>query len=284
VLARWLTGDAPGALAVLRTPALPALLDRKLPSLNRSIFARFLTADGGIVDEVVATRLADGLELTPHGGSGVRAAITTALAGHGITCQEGPAAADAWGRLAAAAHPAAVHRLLADPQADHPLLFRQPVLLIAGPANAGKSTLINAWSGQQRVLVSPEPGTTRDSPAVTALTRGWRLRLHDTAGLRPTDDALERAGQALGRSLRTRADLVLWLAPGGADLHPEPGDLVVAAKADLGGADGGGLRWSDRLPETPRLLDVLQLAVLERLGLSPDCAGTSTADGWRPER
>jgi tRNA modification GTPase len=147
------------------------------------------------------------------------------------------------------------------------LLERVPVVLITGPANAGKSTLLNAWCGHQRALVSDIPGTTRDLVAAQTLVHGWRLRLLDSAGLRAGGDELERAGQALAAQARRSADLVLYLRPPG-DHGGEAGDLIVQGKADLSASDG--LRWSVHgVPGTgpASLLDHLGRAVLERLRL-----------------
>ena len=78
------------------------------------------------------------------------------------------------------------------------LLYRPPFgVLITGPANAGKSSLLNAWCGHQRALVSDQAGTTRDLVAAETICHGWRLRLLDSAGLRAGADAIEAAGQAL---------------------------------------------------------------------------------------
>lgn len=268
---RWLTPPAPAAIALLRVPALPALCDRPLPGPGRARFAHLRAADGAVVDEVVVTRLDDRtLEIACHGGPGMRAAVEQALRGHGLGSAPASAAADRWARLARAAHPAAVHWLLgADDAPPFPadLLERVPVVLITGPANAGKSTLLNAWCGHQRALVSDLAGTTRDLVAAQTLVHGWRLRLLDSAGLRAGGDELERAGQALVAAARRAADVVLYLRPPGDD-GGAPGDVVVHGKADLGG--DGALRWSvhglpDASPEI--LLDRLGCAVLRHLRL-----------------
>ena len=261
---RWLTPAAPAAIAVVAVPALPALLDRPLPAPGTARFARLVDPAGKPVDEIVADRVADDvLHLMTHGGPGVRAAVTAALGGHGLV--EVPAPADPWATLA---HPAAVAWALDHPGAPdpHPWLRRIPTVLITGPANAGKSSLLNAWCGRQRALVSDLPGTTRDLLAATALVDGWRLRLLDSAGLRATADPLEQAGQALVAQARTWADLVVRLVPPEEE-PPVTGDLVVLGKADLR-PPGPGLRWS---VHDPGGLADLGRAVLGRLGLTaPD--------------
>jgi tRNA modification GTPase len=114
-------------------------------------------------------------------------------------------------------------------------------VVIAGRPNVGKSRLLNALAGYQRAIVASTPGTTRD--LVTALTAfdGWPVELVDTAGVRDTDDAIERSG--IDRTLRqtATADLVLQLLDRSEPLRAEdhalirrPGpSLLVATKADL---------------------------------------------------
>ncbi len=259
----WKTPAAPAAIAVVAVPPRPALLDRALPAPGTARFARLVDPAGRPVDEVVADRVdADTLHLMTHGGPGVRAAVTAALEAHGLL--HAPAPTDPCATLA---HPAAVAWRLDHPEAPEPhaWLHRIPTVLITGPANAGKSSLLNAWCGRQRALVSPIPGTTRDLVAATALVGGWRLRLFDSAGLRATDDPLERAGQDLVAQARGWADVVVRLVPPDEET-PVTADLVVLGKADLR-PPGPGLRWSVHGSTT--LLDDLGRAVLNRLGLVP---------------
>jgi tRNA U34 5-carboxymethylaminomethyl modifying GTPase MnmE/TrmE len=275
---RWLTPPAPAAIALLRIPAVAELSDRPLPDVGRARFSHLCAVDGALIDEVVITRLsAEVLEIACHGGPGIRAAVEQALRGHGLLPAASDVSDDRWSRLARAAHPAAVRWLLAHddaPPFPTDLLSRVPVVLITGPANAGKSTLLNAWCGHQRALVSDLAGTTRDLIAAQTLVHGWRLRLLDSAGLRAGGDDLERAGQALVAVARCSADVVLYLRPPG-DAGGEGSDLIVQGKADLTATTG--LRWSIHgVPgcDSATLLDHLGRAVLERLRLpSPGSAG-----------
>jgi tRNA modification GTPase len=84
-------------------------------------------------------------------------------------------------------------------------------VVLAGPTNVGKSSLINALAGFERAIISPRPGTTRD--VVTTLTAidGWPVELADTAGLRDTEDALEAAGVELAAQRIAAADLVVMV-------------------------------------------------------------------------
>lgn len=269
----WLTPPGRTALSLLRCSAVPALLDCPLPDPGRIRLARLVAPDGGAVDEVLAVRLSeDALELDLHGGEGVRRAVEGCLRAHGFRthASDDIPGDPRWWALAGAVHPAAVRWLLAHPGAEPPfagLLERQPLVLITGPANAGKSTLLNRLCGRTRALVGAEPGTTRDLVAAEALVGGWRLRLVDSAGLRPAAaDGIERAGQELAMAARARADLVLYLwAPGDGGPGPRAGDLLVRGKADLHGE--AGIRWSDRAADGDAALAAVQAAILARLGL-----------------
>jgi tRNA U34 5-carboxymethylaminomethyl modifying GTPase MnmE/TrmE len=91
-------------------------------------------------------------------------------------------------------------------------------VVIAGPVNAGKSTLFNALLGERRAIVGPETGTTRDRLRARALLGQWPAWISDTAGgLDPSALAsaspVDREGQERARRARGSADLVLWLDP-----------------------------------------------------------------------
>ncbi|HEX2779142.1 MAG TPA: tRNA uridine-5-carboxymethylaminomethyl(34) synthesis GTPase MnmE [Gemmatimonadaceae bacterium] len=86
------------------------------------------------------------------------------------------------------------------------------VVVLAGPPNAGKSSLFNALLGQARALVTPIPGTTRDAIEAVVDGRSWPIRLVDTAGLRDTMDPLERLGIEVSERWLARAQLVLACA------------------------------------------------------------------------
>jgi tRNA modification GTPase len=115
---------------------------------------------------------------------------------------------------------------------------------IVGRPNAGKSSLLNALLGYDRAIVTDIPGTTRDTIEEKALVGGVLLRLLDTAGLRSTDDPVERLGVERARSAAQEADLVLAVLDGSAPLTPEdeaalqtalsaPKALLLQSKADL---------------------------------------------------
>ncbi len=88
--------------------------------------------------------------------------------------------------------------------------FRQGALTaIVGPANAGKSTLLNALLQVERAIVTSQAGTTRDTVEEYYLLDGLPLRLVDTAGIRETADLVEQAGIERSKKALTEADLVL---------------------------------------------------------------------------
>jgi tRNA modification GTPase len=128
-------------------------------------------------------------------------------------------------------------------------LLQATRVVLAGPTNAGKSTLFNLLLGEQRVLATSRPGTTRDAVLERVSLGPWPVDLFDTAGEREQPaDALEAAGQVLGVQLREGADWVLRLRaagdPGGAALpdlwthaeHEQAPEGAISALADPAGA------------------------------------------------
>ena len=108
--------------------------------------------------------------------------------------------------------------------------------VVAGPPNAGKSSLINAIAGTDRAIVTDIPGTTRDHIDVPLALSGLPLLLTDTAGLRDTDDRVELMGVQRAQALVERADILVWL--GDREEVAEHGrTILVHAKADLPGRD-----------------------------------------------
>lgn len=91
-------------------------------------------------------------------------------------------------------------------------LTRPATVVLAGPPNVGKSSLINALVGYERAIVFDQPGTTRDLVTATTAIDGWAVDLIDTAGLREAAGGVEQAGIELGRRAIERADLVLRVA------------------------------------------------------------------------
>jgi tRNA modification GTPase len=107
-------------------------------------------------------------------------------------------------------------------------------IVVAGPPNAGKSSLINAIAGTERAIVTDVPGTTRDHIEVPLSLGGLPILLTDTAGLRETADPVESIGVQRTSGLVEAADVLIWLGePTEAPLHRRL--IKVHAKADLSG-------------------------------------------------
>ena len=99
-------------------------------------------------------------------------------------------------------------------------------VLIAGPPNAGKSTLLNAITRRDVAIVSERAGTTRDLIEVKLDLGGFPVNLVDTAGIRESDDPIEREGVQRALKKSAAADLVLWLNPIGEAHHSPPRELT----------------------------------------------------------
>lgn len=106
------------------------------------------------------------------------------------------------------------------------------LVVLAGPPNAGKSTLLNAMTGREAAIVSSIAGTTRDRIEAPVMRGGKAYLLTDTAGITATpSDAIEAIGISRAQDALTSADIVLWL---GDDQPPEhPALLWVHARADV---------------------------------------------------
>ena len=125
------------------------------------------------------------------------------------------------------------------------------VVAIAGPPNAGKSTLLNRLAKREVAIVSPHAGTTRDVIEVHLDLGGYPVTLLDTAGQRESDDPVEREGIRRARARAAEADLIMWVtedddglsAPSAADIRPmaeapdhgSTGQTQPLAEAAIGG-------------------------------------------------
>lgn len=144
-------------------------------------------------------------------------------------------------------------------------------IVIAGPPNAGKSSLLNSLAGSDLAIVTPEAGTTRDLREVAIDLGGQLVLLVDTAGLRETDSLAERAGVDRAQAAMEDADLILWLtAPDVISPPPEPRPSPplwpIASKADLGQVTETGLSLSSRTGEgIPALISALAAHIETRV-------------------
>ena len=110
-------------------------------------------------------------------------------------------------------------------------------IVLAGPVNAGKSSLFNYMLNEERAIVSSVEGTTRDYIEGQCSIHGIPVRLYDTAGLRESSDIVEEEGIRRSISLLDAADLILYLAESEKDIDPKvtsrPNCIVVFTKDDL---------------------------------------------------
>jgi tRNA modification GTPase len=250
----WSTSPHPGAIAVAQLAGAPAELDRALAALcGRGAPAAGMVAwrKFGEIDDGVVARVADGRALVmPHGGPRIRQRLDARMAELGAMVVGDAWAADAAGgaaddhfpeaadelervmlrTLARAASPLAIDLLAAQPArwrahgAPGPTSARDlrllrlvdpPRVAIVGPANAGKSTLLNALAGREVAIAHDRPGTTRDAVAARIDFAGLVADVFDTPGAREGMDAIERAAAELAAHAIARADLVIALtAPG----------------------------------------------------------------------
>jgi tRNA modification GTPase len=114
------------------------------------------------------------------------------------------------------------------------------VVAIAGPPNAGKSSLLNAIAKRDVAIVSPHAGTTRDVIEVHLDLHGLPVMLLDTAGIRESDDPVEQEGVRRARARAAAADLVLWVTDATASIASSPPRArkhwIIRNKIDLVGA------------------------------------------------
>ena len=153
------------------------------------------------------------------------------------------------------------------------LLRDGALVVIAGKPNVGKSTLLNTLLGHDRAIVSPIPGTTRDTIEEDFSLNGIPLRLVDTAGLRATECEIESEGVRRSRLSMKKADLQIYIVDGSVPLsnediaHLDGEDpqkcLVVLNKKDL------GVRVD---PKPLSRFHVVQTSLLSNEGLSNVCA------------
>lgn len=131
--------------------------------------------------------------------------------------------------------------------------------VIIGPPNAGKSSLINALTGEDRAIVSEEPGTTRDYIKERIALEEFGIQILDTAGLHEPDSKIEELGIRKTMELVEQADFFLVVLDAAAPLPAFPADLVnhllpenslvLANKSDLDGAHP----LTDFLPQVPHV-------------------------------
>jgi tRNA modification GTPase len=153
--------------------------------------------------------------------------------------------------------------LLARPAAER---LREGLrIVISGPPNAGKSSLLNALAQREAAITSAVPGTTRDLVEAPTAIGGIPYLLIDTAGLRESAEEIERIGVERGRASLATADLILWLGEP-ADAPDRERTILVQSKCDLPGTNrDADVRVSALTGEGVRQLIALMAERTQRL-------------------
>jgi len=160
-------------------------------------------------------------------------------------------------------------------------------VVIAGQPNAGKSSLLNALAGAELAIVTPIAGTTRDKVQETIQIEGVPLHIIDTAGLRASDDAVEKIGIERAWQAIETADAVLFLH----DLTRSSAIEYIAADADIAGAIAEKLPasipvihvWNKSDAATPETsLEGIVLSAKTGVGLDALRQNLLSAAGWQP--
>ena len=156
---------------------------------------------------------------------------------------------------------------------------------IAGPANAGKSSLLNRLAGYDAAIVTPIPGTTRDPLREQVSIGGVPLTVVDTAGLRESTDPVEQEGLRRALTEVGRADRVLWVA----DVRDPVASTLAAAREAAGAQPITLVRNKIDLlalpPSADRTddVDVLLVSALTGAGLDLLSAHLRRLAGWTGE-
>jgi tRNA U34 5-carboxymethylaminomethyl modifying GTPase MnmE/TrmE len=270
--------NVPGAVAIVQLQGEAAAIFK--------VLAMPLVANGrvgvrdalGVDRALVACVSSRCVQIMPHGGSAVVRELLRALCDCGIAesepldprTQYPEARTEIEARMVAvlsrAASPRAVDVLLSQPerwkQNEAPQISREhaaalehlitpPIVAAVGPANIGKSTLLNTLAGRQVAIAADEPGTTRDHVGVLLDVDGLTIRYVDTPGMRDTDDEIERAAQANAMEVARNAAMVLLVADASSlfvpwSPLPEQVVLHVGLRSDLGPIPGAALKTSAR--------------------------------------
>ncbi len=303
----------PGGVGIFQIVSdRPDRLDRVLADLRlgpvevgRVRLCDLLGVDQGVVMRAGATCCI----LTPHGGVEILRCLEQALRDAGLEAWEEidprllypEASSDIEARmllaLASCPSPRGVDLLLIQParwlqagarsspeiDAARMHLLVPPSVVLVGPANIGKSSLLNALGGRTLAAARDEEGTTRDHVGVMLELDGLCVRCVDTPGMRDNPDPIEAEAWRLARDEIARADLVLLCGDFGSPA-PSPDDLpeiggrtlTIALRSDLGRAAFPG----DQAVSAVSGEGLHELACLIRSTLVPD-AVLDDPSPWR---
>lgn len=277
-----ITGDVPTALASINLRPL---------DVGGIALCSLLGIDHALIARVSHSCL----QLMPHGGTAVAREILAALTAREIVegrddapMSDFPEARDEiearmLHALGAASSPLAVDLLLDQPRrwrearsanqdvdvAPSPVLIHlltPPLVVMVGPANVGKSTLLNRLAGRGVAIVADEPGTTRDHVGVLLDLGGLVVRFVDTPGLRASPDTTEVNAMHAARRLAEQADLVLLIADADSTFpercSPTQAAIRIGLRSDLGATPGAARSVSARSGDG---LDALARLIRETL-------------------
>lgn len=116
-------------------------------------------------------------------------------------------------------------------QADQGIVLREAAsVVLAGRPNVGKSSLLNRLLGEERAIVTPIPGTTRDFVSETIDLDGVPVRLIDTAGLREIEDLVEKAGVERAKEIIKEANVILVILDAGEELTTAEQEMILSSK------------------------------------------------------
>jgi len=244
-----------GKMDLLQAEATADLIDAGSPAQRRRALQQL---ERGLSDRLVALR-SEILELE-------------ALIAYDIDFpeeDEGPVAPDRVRRAWCVVRDRLADLLKTAPEGER--LREGALLVIAGRPNAGKSSLFNALLGTERAIVTEIPGTTRDAIEAHAVIEGFPFRLVDTAGLRDSDERIERLGIEVSKKYLTAADLILFCEERDDPARDEflaqaqAPVVVVRTKADLSG-EGVSVVTVQGLAELRRRLAEVAFGRLLALG------------------
>jgi len=273
VEARVLTAPHPGAVAIIEATGDIEQLCCDLGVVPPAVGALRLATFEGVDTALLARPEEDRLHIMPHGGPRILALLQERLKSADATFDHAsiwPEALDSIEAAVMAAAPTARTALALDllleqparwrafqdqwtPEDDHRSqrlrwLLMPPRVVLAGPANIGKSTLLNTLAGRQRARVEDMPGTTRDWVGARLDLGGLVVDWADTPGIREVADRQESEAITRATSLCERADLLVAAADpeSGWPALPRTPHVRIGLRADLGPIEDADAQCSAR--------------------------------------